>query len=555
MKRALKIVMVSLLLLLATATITVLFFKKQLQSLVLHRLKAEMETTFGQYYRLEFEDLQTSLDFSHFSLRLIKPVFTTDTLQRAYLNRYPPVYFSADSLMVNGFNLRSLFFGKNIRLQEIVLANPSLLLLTRDSSRYDDRQGPPQRRRKLIENVFLGRLRIADGDIRVLNTHRLRDTVYYGKAIDLTLTDARLALQQTGHLVDQIQLKTFVFTMEKVVIQPINAVYAFEMERLIYDLVADSIHGKNMHLLPDRSLLRLSQQATYQKTFAKIALGDVALFGINYRALEERRVEVRKVSLQHARFFLLRNKNKVADPKLFKKSFPQALAALPIQLHIDSLILADMQLEYQLYLPDKSQPVIIRLTQANGLITQLHNSDTSKQRTQLRLKSRIMEHGKLDFQATFTPGRAEHSFEGQIYSMPFSDWNQVIAQMAPVQITSGTIDGIRFSGTAGAMESKGNIVFRYHDLRAGVNRTNKAGEVRKSSVLSGVANFILRENNPPKGKTEAESHVFNFRREPWQGPVMLWVGGLLDGMEATLLSEKNKARLAAVKLKRKQQTD
>lgn len=555
MKRGLKIVMVSLLLLLATATITALFFKKQLQKLVLHRLLAEVETTFGHYYKLEFDDLQTSLDFSHFSIRLIKPVFSTDTLQGAFLNRYPPIYFSADSLLVNGFNLSSLFFGKNIRLQEIVLANPSLLLLTRDSSRHDNRQGLPKRRRKLIENVILRRLRIADGDIRVLNTHRLRDTVYYGKAIDLTLTDARLALQQTGHLIDQIQLKTLVFAMEKVVIQPINAVYAFEMERLIYDLAGDSIHGKNMHFLPDRSLFSLSQQATYQKTFAKIALGDVALFGINYRALEERRVEVRKVSLRHARFFLLRNKNKVADPKLLKKSFRQALAALPVKLHIDSLLLVDMQLEYQLYLPDKSQPAIISLTKANGLITQLHNLDNPKLLTQLRLKSRIMANGKLDFRATFTPGRAEHSFEGQIFSMPFSDWNQVIAQMAPVQVISGTIDDIRFSGTAGDMASKGNIVFRYHDLRAGVNRTNKAGEVRKSSVLSGVANFILRENNPPKGKTEAESHVFNFRREPWQGPVMLWVGGLLDGMEATLLSEKNKARLATVKLKRKKQPD
>lgn len=554
MKQALKIVLFCLLLLLVTAMLSVFLFRQQLQQLVLKRLLAEVETTFGNYYQLEVADLQTSLDFTNFSLRLIRPVFTTDTSQRAYLNRYPPVYFRADSVLVTGLNLRSLFFGKDIRLHEIVLANPSLVLLSRDSSRHDSNHVQPRHKRKLIDNISLGQLRIIDGDISLLNTHRLSDTVYYGEAIDLSIGQASLSLQQNGPLSNQLQLKSLVFAMEKVVVHPIGTAYAFEMEKLLFDLEGDSVCGKNMMLLPDRSLLRLSRQAEYQKTFAKIALGDVAVYGINYPALALSQVEARKVVLQNARFFLLRNKNKVTDPNLFKKSIRQALAGLPVQVHIDSLLLREMQLEFQLYMPDKSTPAIIRLHQANGLITQLHNKKDSKLLTQLRLKSRIMAHGKLDFQATFTPGRLEHSFQGQIYAMPFSDWNQVIAQMAPIQVSTGTIDGIQFKGTAGDMESRGEIIFRYQNLRAEVSKTSRSGKSRKSNLLSSAANLILHESNPPQGKLVPETKSFYFRREPWQGPVMLWVGGLLDGMEATLISEKNKARLAEAKIKRRKKT-
>lgn len=551
MKRILKIVLAGLFFLLLSAGLAAYFFKNQLQKLVLHRLLAEIEATFGNYYQLQFSEIHTSLDFTNFSLHLIQPVFTTDTLQRAYVSRFPPVYFRADSVLVTGLNLRSLFFGKNIRLHEIALTNPSLVLLSPDNRRLDSSEFQSKYRRKRIQNISLLRFRITNGNLSLLNTHRLSDTVYYGEAIDLNIGRARLGLQESGPLSQQLQLKSLVFAMQKVVVRPIGTAYAFEMEKLLFDLEGDSIHGTNMSLLPDRSLFRLSKQAVYQKTFAKIALGDVALYGINYPALALKSLALRKVTLTNARFFLLRNKNKVTDPALFKKSIHKSLADLPIKIQIDSLLLREMQLEFQLYMPDKTQPAIVRLSQANGLITNLHNSDSSKHLTQFRLKSRIMAHGELDFQAIFTPNNPVHRFKGQIYTMPFSDWNQVIAQMAPVQISSGTIDGILFSGTANDMESRGKIDFQYHDLRASISRANKAGDMRKSSLLSGAAQLILRESNPPKGKNEAESHAFYFRREPWQGPVMLWVGGLLDGMEATLISEKNRIRLAEIKRKRK----
>lgn len=550
MRKTLKIVLYALLLLLVVAITTVFLFKEQLQQRVLRRLLAEIETTFGNYYQLEVKELQTSLDFTNFSLRLIQPVFTTDTLQRDYSNRYPPIFFQADSVLVSGLNLRSLFFGKDIRLHEIILSNPSLKLFSHDSTKNDNFQTKANNKRKRIDNISLAQLRIEAGDISLLNVHRQMDTLYYGESIDLTLGQTNLALQQSGPFLKQLRLKSLVFAMENVEIRPIGTAYAFEMERLIFDLAGDSLSGKNMKLLPDRSLLQLSRQADYQKTFAKIALGDIAVHGINFPALANNQVELKKVVLDNARFFLLRNKNKVTDPKLFKKSIRQTLADLPVQLHIDSLLIKNMQLEFQLYMPGKSKPAIVRLDRANGLITQLHNKSSSKVLTHLSLKSRIMAHGKLDFQATFTPGKLEHSFKGKIYAMPFSDWNQVVAQMAPLQISSGSIDGIQFSGMAGDMESRGKIIFRYHNLRAELSRTDKSGRIRKANLLSSATNLMLYESNPRTGKQLPDAQSFHFRREAWQGPVMLWVGGLLDGMEATLLSEKKRARLRSMQQKR-----
>ncbi len=553
--RRLRIFLGSLLLLLVLVAGTGYFLRVHLQKLVLHRLLTEIETTFGQYYHLDFGQLETSIDFRHFSIRVLRPVFTTDTTQLAYLSKYPPVYFKADSLLIKGLNLRSLFLGKNISLREIQLSNPSLLLLTRDSSLRDSLVPSPKNKRKLIQSIRLGLLRIEDGDVRIVAYKRPTDTVYYGEAIRLTLTSARLPLQAPGRVIDNLRLENLVYRMNKVLVQPLNSPYAFEMQELHFDFAGDSMHCRDLKLLPERSLLKLSRQARFQKTFAKIALGDMAVYGIYFKELSAKKLQARKVVLQDARFFLLRNKAKKPDGTLVKKSFRENLAALPFSLFIDSLQLVDMTLEFQLYMPGKTLPAIIRLTKANALITHLHNHPDSSQLTLLKLKSNIMERGKLRFEASFTPGKQVHAYQGHIAAMPFSDWNQVIGQMAPVNIEGGQIDGIDFTGEAGDMETKGTILFRYHDLKAGIWKVDKDGHQKKARILSATVNMLLHQNNPAVGKKEAESKRFFYRREPWQGPVMLWIGGLLDGMEATLLSEKNKARVAEAKQKKKAKPD
>jgi hypothetical protein len=155
----------------------------------------------------------------------------------------------------------------------------------------------------------------------------------------------------------------------------------------------------------------------------------------------------------------------------------------------------------------------------------------------------IMKTGKLQFHATFPVHTNTHTYQVTISKMPFTEWNQVISTLANVQITSGSIDRILLSGKATSMATEGNIIFEYRDLQATLFKKKKNGELKKAKLLSYITNSILRLHNPDNGETKPIAKEFYFKREPYQGQIMLWVGGLLDGIEATLLNNYLKEKV------------
>jgi hypothetical protein len=532
------------------------FLRKNIKEILLHRLLKEVETTFGNYYHVTYSNIELSVENSFFTINITNPVFRTDTTQKEFLTQYPPIFFKADHFMVGNINIRQLILGQTLKIEQIELANPNLLILTNTLHTHKTTETKPQKtkpNRKLITDVLVDKLTITKGDVNLIHFYNLQDTLYYGEDINLDITKAEIKTQAQEGILEASTIGNIVFSMNKVRLHPSYSPYSFWMQSIKIDVSKNTVNCRKVVVYPEKSLLKLSRKAAYQKTFAQIAIGNLFIKGIDYKKLAQKEVNIKQIELSNAHFNLLRNKEKKLNKSLVKKSFQQLLANIHVPIKIDGIKLHNLHLTFKLYFPTHKEPALIQLKHINGTLSEINTYKGHTKPIRLHATATIMNKGKLTFNATIPQHKKTHSYNGVITAMPFTDWNQVLSKMAPVKIESGMVHRIQFSGIAGTSETSGKLTLTYSNLKATIYKKQVNGELKKAKLMSLVANTFIQTNNPAKGDSLPTSTPFYFKKEPYQGQIMLWVGGLLDGIEGTLLNEKVKQKVDAVKEKKKKE--
>lgn len=544
MKRFLKILLYFILSVVLLIGIGAYIMRNYLQEIILNRLQTEIETTFGNYYHLEYAVIQTRIDAGTFGVKIIKPIFTTDTTQYDFVAKYPVIFFKADSFEVNGINIQRLFTSQFIELNTIELSNPALQLLIHRRQKKQQTETPTVKTpHTLIHEILLQKLSIKKGNVSVLHLRDITDTLYYGEKINLEVSKASIPMQATEGIYAASAIGNILFSMSNVQFYPDGSPYSFSMKELKFDAKQNTLDCRKVDVFPDKSLLRMSKNSTFQKTFAELQIGNLSLRGIDYDKLGDAALTVKHVEIANSHFLLLRNRNKLLDKSLSKKSIQEALLDVKVPLTIDTLKLNNIHLSMAIHFPNHNDPATIQLRHINGTLLHIDNNPKTKHPMVLHANATIMQTGKLVFDASFPIDKQTHTYSAHITNMPFNEWNQVISRLANVQLTSGNIKNVQLNGNATSLETNGTIVFEYNDLQATVYKKDKHGELKKAPTLTFIANGLLRLHNPPKGESKPITESYYYKREPYQGQIMLWIGGLLDGIEATLLNERLKKKV------------
>ena len=87
------------------------------------------------------------------------------------------------------------------------------------------------------------------------------------------------------------------------------------------------------------------------------------------------------------------------------------------------------------------------------------------------------------------------------------DLNQLITPMAPAKVEDGHIKSLTFSTDASSKGATIEMLMLYNDLTVSVLR-NKDGELTTNTLVSTIANKVIKKNNPDKEyKKERHVHV------------------------------------------------
>jgi hypothetical protein len=517
-------------------------FSSPLQNIILHRLLTEIEATFGNYYHLEYDEIDLDINHKKFSITLVNPKFTTDTTQKQFIQKYPPVFFIADTFAVLGIDIKSLYFAQTVNVENVFFSNPKLSYLLTNNDSLEAAQATTQNRKQIAE-ISISEIKINKGNISFMPLGSTADTVYYGEQIDLLLSRLHIPLKETMAVVKTSTIDNLIFAMSNVQFKPKQSVYSYFMRHLSIDLNNNIILAENVNTIPNVSLLKLSRKEQYQKTFANALIGNISISNIDFKKLIDGEIVIKKLEVANSKITLLRNKEKEIDTHDYKYSLQHHLRNLGYPLKIDSVVLKNLAIDFILKFSNHSESAVIPIKNIKGLLTNVTNNAESKSHIQLKASGNIFKKGKITFNATFPVHLSTHTYNAKIGSMPFAEWNNLMNKISPVHIADGKIDYITFGGKATDSETNGNITFAYSDLKIEVNKTDKQGATKKSKLVSYVANKLIYESNPRNAGETPETNTYYFKREPYQGQMMLWIGGLVEGMQATLLKKGIKQKV------------
>jgi hypothetical protein len=538
-KKFLKWLFIILLTMLGTVLVAWYLLRAKIQDIALHRLKVEVEATFGNYYHLQFDSIETAVIDQTLNIRIVNPVFTSDTTNSIGNDRFPTLFFKANEFVVGGIQIAQLLLSSKLEVGSIILKQPKLVVLNhlghKPTQQAPDSVAPTKTNRKLISQISLHRLVLENGSIAAMNLNRPNDTLYHALDLTLAVDGLKIPLSKTIQPLKAATLTSLHFTMDDVAFNPTKGDYHFNINHLDFHLPQNELNCKQVKVIPKSSLIQISRKMRFQKTVATFKLGNVSLFNLNFDELANGRIHLQKLIIANSIFDLLRNKEKELNIKAVKPTFQQSLHKLTIPLHIDTVQLKNVSLRFQLKMANKNKPALVSLTKIQAQILGLNNAKQNKKPIRLNANAVLMKTGKLHFSASIPPHLQWHTFNGVVTTMPMSEWNPLLEAMAPVRIENGKINKLTFSGKAYAQTATGNFAIDYQDLDLTIYKKSKDGSLKPAKLLSFTAKKLIRQSHSVHTNESINRVQFSIRKEPYQGQIMLWIGSIIEGMESTLL--------------------
>lgn len=539
---------------LSAALVGLLFWSyTRLSDWLLLLIERQMNATFGSYYHMQYESLDATFMLQSLSVQIQKPQFATDTTLAHAHAGYPAIFFNASRIEVSGIGIWQLIQNKKLAIDEIKIIEPGLLYLIPEKLKPNalDTIAVDEPQKHALNELFINRIQLAGGSIAVAAISDASNVLYQGSDIQLDIDQVRIHQLQQKQINTDSLFQNLRLSLKKLEFHPSRASHAFGAASLMVDLNQRTIELKEVDVLPHKSILKLSKEYQYQKTFAEVHLGNLKISGLNHNDIIHGQIAVDKVQVDGARIQLMRNKTKPLDTDLKKPALQDALKRIGLDLQVDTVLIQNAQLDVGLLFASSSKPAHVKLSSISGTIYHLHNHNRTQQSMKVDLKAKVMKTAKLRFKLDMPIHKSTHTYHAVITNMPLHEWNDVIAKAAPLQIQSGIGKRLVMQGSANATHTSGKMTFEYNELKCEVYKTNKQGVKKKAYLKSLLVNTIVRNNNPVKPGLEVASVSYSYQRELYQGHEMLWIGGLLDGMMQTMLPTKIKAEVDKSKQKKK----
>ncbi len=518
----------------AIALILFIFFNFVLEGIVKNKLQSMLKETFGTYYDISFQSNYTSLTPSGFSIGFSGVDLKTDTTDKYMMSKFAPVFFSATNLQVNNISVSNLLLNSDIDIGTFILEDPDLVFLVgKNASSANNESSKDKTPTSEIKEIETRNFQLIGGSAAFVFAGNLADTLYAGRDLNVSFQGLDILIDSAGVRPNQITVDQVDIDLHSVLYNPKSAPYKYQMEQMSINYQDKKLICKEIDLIPKKSLYAMTLKEKYQKTMFDIAIGEFELTEINFDSLKnDMALRASSGHLRDAKFTLLRNANYPLDPS-DKVLMNESLANSSFPIDLDTLFIENALIDYRLVPKGKTKEGQVLLKNINGHLSGVYSEEHKKDTLKLSLNSDFMEHGKFYFAADFPlHGVPEHTYHGHISQLPFTDLNAIVTPMVGVQMNSGQIEDIYFTGVCTDRINSGQMIFDYDNLKLQVNNKKKG---KRNWLISDIGNLIVRHQSKKDKDGRSKAVAFTYERPLYQGHIGFYLNGLLDGMMKNLL--------------------
>lgn len=306
-------------------------------------------------------------------------------------------------------------------------------------------------------------------------------------------------------LVVNSELKTFVlddinFSTRNFHIPINNGFYTLQAEAIDLKRKAQSLVIEKLHLVPAYPKNEFAYHHPTHKDWFDVGVGHISLKGIDFeRYISNDVFHAKDLLVKDVELLNFKNQQIEIQHNIMPMIY-EGLQKLPVKFAIDTANVENFKVVYEELPKNGTTSGVIFFTNMNGRLSGLTNIPSRpEQYIKLDADGRLMGTGYFTATWMLPVDSLNDHFHLKAHLTKFNlkDLNQLITPMAPAKVEDGHIKSLTFNTDASTKGATIEMRMLYNDLTVSILR-NKDGELTTNTLVSTIANKVIKTNNPDK---------------------------------------------------------
>lgn len=414
-------------------------------------------------------------------------------------------------ISVTGLNRLPEKLSDHLEVGSVYIASPHVGIAKKESFRIET----------TLKDLQLNSVRW-DSTIVSLGAARLSDPLLH-----YSVGDYSLAIDSTDLYLEGFTLNTARRTFDLKAIRFNTQHLSFPLDNGFYTLNIGKVNWDNtnldvqqIHLVSTYPKMEFAYRQPQHKDWFDVRVGRLSLNGIDLPAyISSKTVKIDRVQIDDAELQNFKNQQ-IAVPRHIVPMIYSGLQKAPVKMDISRLDVNNFSVVYEELSKKGKEPGKLFFTGMNGTFTGFTNI-VSRPDQYIRLDADGKMMGTGSFTATWMlPVDSLNDrflLNAQMKDFDLTALNQLITPLASAKVESGRLTDFTFQTEASSKGATVDMLFLYRDLKAEIMK-EKDGEMVDKKFLSGLANLILKHDNPdyPEKGDHAPRHShLTIERDPY----------------------------------------
>jgi hypothetical protein len=458
-------------------------------------------------------------------------------------------------LSLKRINPLKIYKERKLDIKNITIQNPELSVfytkLKKQAKKPEDHRTAYQRLKKTLAAIKIGSIFLIDVKFKYIDQSLKKTKTTYLNKLNIRLNDILVdSLSQfdeerifsTKDIIAEISDYTFATP---------DSMYKLNIKHALVSSRNMKLNLEGVGLIPRFENVAFSNQFKKQEERYKLTFDSVIVNHLDFiKLLDERTVKTNHLSLVNGALAVYLNRSK--PPKTIDKgkNFPHlALKRVSWNIIADTVTIKSTNISYTEFNPKTSQNGTLHLKNLSGRIYNVTNDSASLAKNSYAdayTTTYIMGKGKLNTHIKFNlaDNKGGFSINGDMGYMQSSVLNSLTKPLAKLATTSGNINSLTFDLKGNVNGAGGTLTLKYDDLKIAIMKQDEEDKMKKSGIVSILANALLVNNANPKRNDPLIIAKPYYKRPPEGSFFNLLWKTVFEGLKQSIgLSEEKQAKL------------
>jgi hypothetical protein len=495
--------------------------------IVSERIKSTILASTDGLYIIDFDNVRVNFISGRMTIKNIR--FAPDTLiynKMKLLGTAPKHLYKVAiaELVLKRIQPWKIYLDRNLEMNSLEIEHASLELsftdLRNTKSYLEDQRSAYQRLAPFLNSIKIANIIFKDSDLKYIDhSSKTNKSValkgLYVKISDLLIDSASQYDRSRLYYTKDIYAELFghhAMTIDK------N--YSIQIKEFRASTAGGYARLSGLKIIPRFKEMEFSRRFKFQKDRVAMNLEDVQLNNLDFDLLNrERRLSASSLVLNKANFSIFLNRELPDSLRNKGLNFPQlALQRFLLNTKIDTLLLNDSRVDYSEYNPASRRKGTLTFSQINGSVLNVTNDSLSlikNKFSDVKLTSLLMDRGRLDvaMRLNLNDPSASFDYSGTLGNIDAAMLNSAIRPLSLIEINSGFIEKMIFSGHGSLTGVKGQLTCYYNDLKIKLlEMSDQSFRLKRKGIASIYANILIIKNDNPLSGAPVRSSNFSYKR-------------------------------------------